>query len=141
MSDKCFVDTNILVYAHDRSAGDKHNRAKDLIAELWHEKRGVISTQVLQEFYVNVRKKAVSPLSSLEVRRILQDYLCWEVVVNDGPSVLEAIAVEERHKVSFRDALIVQAANAAGVTLLYSEDLNTGQKYGNVTVENPFLLL
>lgn len=138
MSDKSFVDTNILVYAHDRAAGRKHDRARELIADLWHEKRGVISTQVLQEFYVNVRRKATRPLGATEAARVLQDYLSWEVVVNDGPAVLEAIAVEERYKISFWDALIVQAANSAGAALLYSEDLNDGQRYSSVTVENPF---
>jgi predicted nucleic acid-binding protein len=62
MSDKYFVDTNILVYAHDAAAGDKHDRARSLIEQLWDDRSGVLSTQVLQEFYINIRKKARAPL-------------------------------------------------------------------------------
>ena len=139
MSDKVFVDTNILVYAHDRAAGDKHLRAKALLEQLWRDRTGVVSTQVLQEFYVNVRKKVRAPLSAEEAKQWVADYLHWNVVVNDGPAVVEAIELEARYEISFWDALIVHAANTAGVALLYSEDLNPGQRYGNVTVENPLL--
>ncbi len=139
MSASCFVDTNILVYAYDRSAGDKHARAKALIESLWNENTGVVSTQVLQEFYVNIRRKAQSPVTAAMARRLIDDYLSWKVVVNDGPALLEAIEIEQRYRLSFWDALIVQAANSAGAEVLYSEDLNTGQHYGEVRVENPLL--
>ena len=139
MSAKHFVDTNILVYAHDVAAGDKHARARSLVEQLWADRSGVLSTQVLQEFYVNIRKKARAPLAAAEARQWISDYLNWEVVVNDGHSVLEAIELEERYEISFWDALIVQAANTARATVLYSEDLSHGQHYSNVTVENPLL--
>jgi predicted nucleic acid-binding protein len=139
MSAKHFVDTNILVYAHDAAAGDKHARARALVEQLWADRSGVLSTQVLQEFYVNIRKKARAPLAAAEARQWIADYLDWEVVVNDGQSVLEAIELEERYEISFWDALIVQAANSGGATVLYSEDLSHGQHYSNVTVENPLL--
>jgi len=139
MSDRCFVDTNVLVYAHDRGSGKKHAVASELVKELWHERSGVLSTQVLQELYVNVRRKAEKPLSAAASRRLIEDYLCWQIIVNDGAAVLQALDLEQRYTISFWDALIVQAANGAGVRLLYSEDLNHGQTYGMVEVCNPFL--
>jgi predicted nucleic acid-binding protein len=139
MSDRCFVDTNILVYAHDRSAGFKHQRARLLIEDLWNSGRGVLSTQVLQELCVNVRRQAGRPLSVEEARRIVQDYLSWEVVVNTPASVIQALDVEARYKISFWDALILQAAESSGVAILYSEDLATGQSYGSVRVINPLV--
>ena len=138
MSDRCFVDTNILVYAHDRSAGSKHQRARQLIEDLWSSGQGVLSTQVLQELCISVRRKASRPLSVEETRRLLQDYLSWEIVVNTPASVLQALDIEARYKISFWDALIVQAAESSGVAILYSEDLASGQSYGSIRVVNPF---
>jgi predicted nucleic acid-binding protein len=137
MSDKCFVDTNILVYAHDRSAGLKHQRARLVIEDLWNSGRGVISTQVLQELCINVRRKAAHPLSVGETRRLVQDYLSWQIVVNTPTSIIQALDIEVRHKISFWDALILQAAEASGVAILYSEDLASGQRYGSIRVVNP----
>jgi predicted nucleic acid-binding protein len=137
MSDRCFVDTNILVYAHDRSAGLKHKRARLLIEDLWNSGQGVLSTQVLQELCINVRRKASRPLSVEETRRLVQDYLSWEIVVNTSASVIQALDIEVRHKISFWDALILQAAESSGVATLYSEDLATGQRYGSIRVVNP----
>jgi len=138
MSDRAFVDTNVLVYAHDTGSGWRHEEARELVEELWSERSGVISTQVLHELYVNVRRKATNPLDLTAARRLIEDYLSWEVVVNDGSSVLGAIEIEERYEISYWDALIVQAANAAGVDTLFTEDLNHGQTYGGVTAVNPF---
>ncbi len=138
MSGRAFVDTNILMYAHDTAAGAKHERARTLVERLWRERSGVVSTQVLQELAVNLRRKARRPLNAIETREIVVDYLTWHVVVNDGDAVLGALEVEERFKISFWDALIVQAAQTAGVETLYSEDLADGQVYGSVRVANPF---
>ena len=137
MSDRCFVDTNILMYAHDRAAGLKHKRARLLIEDLWNSGRGVLSTQVLQELCINARRMTSRPLSVEETRRLVQDYLSWEIVVNTPASVIQALDIEVRHKISFRDALIVQAAESAGVAILYSEDLATSQRYGSLRVVNP----
>jgi predicted nucleic acid-binding protein len=137
MSDRYFVDTNVLVYAHDSSAGIKHERAKALLEELWRDRSGVLSTQVLQELAVNLRRKARHPLDARATREIIADYLTWTVVTNSGESILEALEFETRYRVSFWDALVLQAANAAGADLVYSEDLSDGQVYGNVRVVNP----
>jgi len=139
MSDKCFVDTNVLVYAHDLAAGEKQERARALIEQLWHTGKGALSTQVLQELAVTLQRRSGRPLSADELRRVIQDYLNWEVVVNDADSVLEALDIQARHKVSFWDALILQAAESAGAEILYSEDFATGHTNGSVRIVNPFI--
>ena len=138
MSDRAFVDSNILVYAHDSGAGKRHRTAADLVRQLWNSRTGVLSTQVLQEVWVNLRRKAARPVGRDEALALLRDYGRWEVVTNSTESVLEAIRLEERYGLSFWDALIVQAAASAGVVTLYSEDLNAGQSYDGVVVMNPF---
>jgi predicted nucleic acid-binding protein len=137
MSDKYFVDTNILMYAHDTSAGEKHERAKTLVEELWRDRTGVVSTQVLQELAVNLRRKAGRPLDVKATREIVSDYLTWHVVVNGGESILEAMDLESRYRIAFWDAMVIQAAQLSGADVLYSEDLSDGQKYGSVQVINP----
>jgi predicted nucleic acid-binding protein len=137
MSDKYFVDTNILMYAHDTSAGEKHKRAKALLEELWRDRTGVVSTQVLQELAVNLRRKAGRPLDVKATREIVSDYLTWQVIVNGGESILEAMDLESRYQISFWDAMVIQAAQLSGADVLYSEDLSDGQKYGSVQVINP----
>lgn len=141
MSDRYFVDTNILVYAHDRSAGAKHERARSLVERLWASREGVLSTQVLQELAANVRRKAARPLSPEETRDLVADYLSWEIIVNTGDSVVEALELESRYRISFWDAMIVHAAQVAGAGVLYSEDLSDGQAYGSVRVVNPLRLV
>jgi predicted nucleic acid-binding protein len=138
MSDRYFVDTNILMYVHDAAAGEKHRIARALLEELWETRSGVVSTQVLQELAVNLRKKAKKPLDARATRDVVSDYLAWQVVVNGGESILEALDLESRFQVSFWDALVIQAAQASGAETLYSEDLSDGQTYGQLRVVNPF---
>ena len=137
MSDKYFVDTNILMYAHDTSAGAKHEHARALVQDLWRDRSGVVSTQVLQELAVNLRRKAARTLDAKATREIVADYLTWQVVVNGGESILEALDLEARFQISFWDALVVQAAQVSGAEILYSEDLSDGQTYGTVRAINP----
>ena len=136
---KAFVDTNVLVYAYDRAAGVKRDLARDLLESLWNEGRRVLSTQVLQEFYVNIRRKTRPPVSQEVARALVADYLVWDPIVNDGATVLEAIDVGHRYQLSLWDALIVAAARKGDASVLYSEDLNHGQTFGPVQVLNPFL--
>jgi predicted nucleic acid-binding protein len=137
MSAEHFVDTNILVYAHDTSAGEKHARARTLVEGLWRTRSGAVSTQVLQELCVNLRRKAGRPLDARATREIVVDYLTWEVVVNTGDSILEALDLQERYRLSFWDAMVLQAAERCGASILYSEGLSDGQVYGSVRVVNP----
>ena len=141
MSDRCFVDTNILVYAHDRAAGVKHTRARQLVEDVWNSERGVLSTQVIQELCVSLRRKATHPLSVEEVRRLIEDYLSWEIVINTPQAIIQALELEARYKISFWDVLIVQAAESSAVAILYSEDLSGEQSYGSIRVINPFVQL
>jgi predicted nucleic acid-binding protein len=136
MSDKSFVDTNILFYAYDRTAGKKHERAKQVVVDLWESGDGVLSTQVLQEFCVTLRRvDRARPIA--DVRRLVQNFSSWEVIVNTQESILRALEIESQYKISFWDALIVDAAQSSGASILYSEDLNAGQTYGPVRVLNP----
>jgi len=139
MSARYFVDTNVLLYAHGRASGEKNRKARALIEALWRDRSGVVSTQVLQEFYVNACRKTERPLRPSEAGRLIADYMSWELIVNDGDSILGALDIERRYQLPFWDALIVQAANAAAADALYSEDLSHGQIYGTVEVINPLL--
>jgi predicted nucleic acid-binding protein len=133
-----FVDANVLVYAEDRDAGDKHAIARDLIADLWRTGDGVLSVQVLQEFFVNVTHKLPRPLRSNEAFTIVEQYLTWRVVENTGDLLLAGIRLASDLKISFWDALIVQAARMELCDRLLTEDLNHGQRIGDLTIINPF---
>lgn len=138
MSDKYFVDTNVLMYAHDRAAGAKHEQARALVEELWRDESGVISTQVLQELAANLQRKMTPALTAQAAREVVGLYRAWDVVVNDGDAILAALDLQSRHRISFWDALILRAADARGVDVVYSEDLSDGHAYGSVRVVNPF---
>jgi predicted nucleic acid-binding protein len=137
MSNKVFADTNLLPHAHDRSAGAKYERARSLIERLCESGGGIWSTQVLQELCVNLRRRTARPLSAERTRELLQDYLSWEIAIHPAESVMEALAIEQRCNISFWDALIIQAAGSAGASLVYSEDLADGKKYGPLRIINP----
>ena len=139
MTEKYFVDTNVLVYAHDRRAGFKHERARQLVERLWDSGQGVLSTQVLQELCINLRGKVNPPLPVDVIRGLIQDYMSWQIVVNTPTSVIQALDIEVRYEISLWDALILQAAESSGAAVVYSEDLSAGQKYGPVQVINPLM--
>jgi len=136
--DKIFVDANVLVYGHDVDAGQKHQIAQGLLMDLWNNRTGVLSVQVLQEFYVTVTRKLVNPLSTKEARNIIRNYLNWPIEINDSLSVLNASRIEENYKLSFWDALIVAAASKANVSKILTEDLKSGQVIEGILIENPF---
>lgn len=137
-ADRRFVDTNILVYAHDASAGDKHMVARELIANLWDSRTGCLSIQVLQEFFVTVTRKVARPLSAEVATQIITDLSHWSVHVPDTASILQGMEIHQRYNISFWDAMIIQSAAEMGCTVVLSEDLNTGQVYEGVQVVNPF---
>jgi len=132
-----FVDTNVLAYAHDASEPSKRRVAAELLTSLWDTRAGVLSTQVLQEFYVVVTRKFRPPLSAAVARRLLVSYGHWRVVVLDLPIIVRATALGERHRLSFWDALILAAAEAAGAERVVSEDLQPGLRLGGMHIENP----
>lgn len=138
MTDRTFVDTNMLVYAHDQDAENKHEIARKVISELWESRLGVLSTQVLQEFYVTLTRKIPVPLDKPTARKILKNYFNWEVVINAPLIILQASEIEETHKISFWDALIVSAAFSKNASTILTEDLNHGQIIEGIEVINPF---
>ena len=138
MSDKPFIDTNILIYSLDLDAGVKHLRAAELIKSLWSEHGGILSTQVLQEFHVNVTRKIPRPISPATARGIIDTYRAWQVETIDIDTVLRASEIQERHQLSFWDGMIIAAAVQGSAQLLLTEDLNHGQVIEGVEIRNPF---
>jgi predicted nucleic acid-binding protein len=138
MSGRIFVDTNILIYAHDLDAGSKRKIAVAIMEELWEHQTGVISTQVLQEFYVNVTRKIPNPIPKTKARGIIENYRYWQVEQISPATILSASEIEERYMLSFWDSLIIAAASKANATKILTEDLNHGQVIAGILIENPF---
>src|SRR3990172_8494089 len=133
--DKIFLDTNIIVYGYDISAGEKHSVAKAILMDLWNSGSGVLSSQVLQEFFVSVTRKIPKPLGVKEARRIVADFLKWEIVFLNGEKILEAIDLHAKHRFSFWDSMILSPAVSGDARILYSEDLVDGFKLDGPTVK------
>jgi predicted nucleic acid-binding protein len=140
MTARTFVDTNILIYAHDVDAGRKHDIARGLVRELWAERAGVLSTQVLQEFYVNVTRKIRTPLPTPAARSVVNTYAAWCVDGISAADMAAAFRIEDDARIGFWDALIIAVATRSGATRVLSENLNAGQAIAGLTIENPFLL-
>jgi predicted nucleic acid-binding protein len=134
----CFVDTNILVYAEDRDAGTKNETARSLVLDLWDSGDGVVSVQVLQEFFVTVTRKLSKPMRPNTASRIVNEYLSWRVVENTGDLLRVGIDLAQSAKLSLWDALIVAAAQHAGCDRLVTEDLSHQRRFGSLRIENPF---
>lgn len=136
MTEKHFVDTNVLIYAFDRGAGEKHSRSVQLIRDLWDSGRGCLSMQVLQEFYVNATRKLSMPPEEayLQIRRFRQ----WQVHIPGPEDILQAIQIQQASRISFWDAMVLRSAAQLGCRILWSEDLNAGQSCGGVRIANPF---
>lgn len=133
-----FVDTNVVVYAHDTSAGDKHMRAKQLLAELWSGGNGCLSVQVLQEFYVIITRKVGRPLEPETARRQVEDLGYWLIHSPTADDVVEAIRLHQSARLAFWDAMILTSASKLGCQTVWSEDLNAGQTAAGVKIQNPF---
>ena len=136
MSGRVFLDTNVLVYLFDRSAPGKRAVAARLLEERTDDI--VLSTQVLQEFYVAVTRKLGKPLTEAEAEAAVRHLSALAVVVVDSEIILAAVVLSRRHRIAFRDALIVEAALSRGCTTLLSEDLQDGRRFGALAIENPF---
>jgi predicted nucleic acid-binding protein len=138
MRDRTFIDTNVLVYAHDVDAGERHAVAARLVADLWETRGAVISTQVLQEFYVNATRKIPSPLPRSAARHIIRTYAAWQTEQIGSHEILVASELEEQHQLSFWDALIVAAAVKGGASRILTEDMSPGRSIAGMRIENPF---
>jgi predicted nucleic acid-binding protein len=106
---------------------------------LWNSRLGVVSTQVLQELFVNVVKKIQKPIEKRLAREIVKDLLKWHVVLINGDSILDAIVISDRYRYSFWDAMIIESAIRGGAKILMTEDLPNGQEISEVTIKNPFV--
>jgi predicted nucleic acid-binding protein len=137
MSDKTFVDSNILIYAHDVDAKAKYDTAKDVLRDLWSQRTGVLSVQVLQEFYVNVTRKIASPLSKEEARLVVNSYTVW-CTETTAAEIAAAFRIEDESRIKFWDALIVASAAKASAVRILSEDMNDQQMIAGIRIENPF---
>jgi predicted nucleic acid-binding protein len=135
---KTFFDTNILVYAFDAGAPAKRKKAVQLLSEHAVAGEVLISTQVLQEFYVAVTRKLAQPLPEESALAATRELTAFPTVNVDANLVLAAIRSSQEHRISFWDALIIEAARSGGASVLYSEDLNDGQIFDGATVKNPF---
>jgi predicted nucleic acid-binding protein len=135
---ECFLDTNVLIYAFDPSAGQKHTIAAQIVRECWENDTGRLSLQVLQEFYVNVTRKIAAPLEHQFARQIVADLAQWRLHTPEANDLLQAIDLQARYQLSFWDAAIVQSASRLGCEQLVSEDFNAGQTFGQMRVINPF---
>ena len=137
MSGKTFIDTNILIYAHDIDARAKNEIAKTILRELWSERIGALSLQVLQEFYINVTRKIASPLSKDSARSVVTSYAMW-CTETTPIEISTAFRIEDESRIGFWDALIVASAVKSGAARILSEDLNAGQRIAGILIENPF---
>lgn len=134
-----FIDTNVLVYAHDRGEGAKHDTAVAVLDKLWRDRTGVLSTQVLQEFYSVVTRKRPRKMSSAKARKRIMAYSEWCAVNTNTELLVSASVLEETHSLQWWDALIVAAALRSGAETLLSEDMQHGRKFEEMTVRNPFV--
>ena len=133
-----FVDTNVLLYAVDDKDLAKRDRARQWLAACWKHRCGRLSTQVLNEFYVNVRRKFPSAVSAGDARADIRRYQLWRPWAIDHPTVETAWAVETRYGINYWDALMVAAAQQQGCTLMLTEDLQHDQDIDGVRIVNPF---
>ena len=136
MSVDCFLDTNILVYAVSSAEGDAAKRTKAL--DLVHRCNFGLSAQVLQEFYVTVTRKIRKPLPPDLAVALIDEYRLFPMVPTDYPLIVSAAELSLRHGISYWDGAIIAAAEVLQAPTLYTEDLNDGQRYGNVLAVNPF---
>jgi predicted nucleic acid-binding protein len=138
MTEQIFVDTSVLVYAHDLDSGEKRAIAEHVLRQLWLDETGALSVQVLQEFYLALTSGIASPVPRRAARDLVQAYSVWPLVTLDAGDLLAASEIEERHRLTFRHAQIVVAARKSSATLLLSDDRQPYRPITGLEVRNPF---
>ncbi len=138
MSDNVFVDTNILLYSRDSSEPEKQMLASARLDELWKNRNGRLSVQVLNEYFVNVTRKLDPGLSPEDAWDDIEALSAWEPLPLDMAVLSRSFAVQRRYQLSWWDSMIIAAAEATGCTKILSEDLSHGASYFGIEVENPF---
>lgn len=131
-----FVDTNVILYACDADAGEKHELSIALLARLVEERLGVLSIQVLMEFYSNATRKL--RMSSQETEALLEDFAEWQLHRPDYSSIIAAVHLQRRYKLAWYDAMILNSALETGCSVLWTEDFSDGQRFGDLVIRNPF---
>ena len=139
MTDRDFLDSNVLVYAYNRGEPGKQVQAQELLERAIQGETGVLSVQVLGEFFTVVTKRIPSPLSIEDAGEVVDLLAILPVISLDLSMVRRAISAHERYGITYWDSLIVAAAERAGCTRIISEDLNSGQSYLGIMAVNPFL--
>jgi predicted nucleic acid-binding protein len=139
MTGKVFVDSNVLIYAHDVDAGVKQQQAAERLGELWENGLGRLNTQVLQEFYINVTQKIKRPLARSTAREVIRNYALWVESPITPSTVVRASEISEAWRLAFWDGMIVAAAEQDSADQLLSEDLSHGQVIAGIKIVNPFL--
>jgi len=137
MTGKTFIDTNVLIYAHDANEKQKHPIAQRLLVELLRTRSLVVSPQVLQEFYVHATRKIAKPLTKRAAREIVADFSVWCIDTHPA-DVATAFRIEDEARISFWDALICASALRSGARVILSEDMSAGQKIAGIRIQNPF---
>lgn len=135
---KTFVDSNVLIYAHDADAGFRQRRASEELAELWETGGGLLSTQVLQEFYVNVTRKIKAPVPASVAREVVRDYAPWVAGAITPATIVRASEIGEIWQVSFWDGMILAAAEQSRAVRLLTEDLSHGARIAGIEIVDPF---
>jgi predicted nucleic acid-binding protein len=133
---RAFFDTSVLLYMYSSADPRKQARARDLYREYALDNRALLSTQVVQEFYTAALRKLELPRE--QVREVVAAFLVLPVIILDPSRIRAAMDIEVQYTISFRDALIVAAAEGGRADVLYTEDLTDGQQYGPVLARNPF---
>jgi predicted nucleic acid-binding protein len=136
-ADRIFVDTSVLVHAHDLDSGLKRAIAEQVLKQLWQDETGVLSTQVLQEFY-SALTDGTSPVPRRAARELIHAYSVWPVTALDAADVHAASDFEERYRLPYRDALIIVAARKSGAALLLSDALRPNRPIAGLELQNPF---
>ncbi len=140
MRDKVFLDTNILVYAHDSESPEKRAVCQALLFGCLRDGTGVISAQVLSELFVTITQKVKRPMTAEDAKKELLLLSAMPTVDIDATLAVEAVTLKQRWQLSYWDALILAAAGRAQCRVVYSEDLSEGQSYGSLTVRNPLVV-
>ena len=138
MSDAVFVDANVLVYERDQDQPEKRQRAATWMEHLWRERRGRVSIQVLNEFYVTATQSLKPGLSREQARAVVRNLFAWRPIPLDRTIVQGAFALQDRFPLSYWDALVVASAQVAGCSTLLTEDLGDEEEYDGIRVLNPF---
>jgi predicted nucleic acid-binding protein len=140
MSGRYFLDSNVLIYSFDGTDPAKAQRAEELVAEALSTNRGAISYQVVQEFFHFAFRRAARPMKTPDAEQFLGNVLRPLFSVHSSPSLFaDALHLHGRYQLAWYDSLIVAAAMQAECEILYSEDLQNGQRFGKMQVKNPFL--